>query len=236
MWASADPILGSYLDGKHNDGVYGSPNLALYSYVYQNPLKLADPDGNSPIDVAFLVVDVVKLGVAVSSGVGVGAAAADVGLSVLGVISPVPGVGQGIKAIRAAEHGVEAVRTVEKTAEGVNAVKKGEGTAEKVHVTYTKVDPKTGKTYSGRSSGYGRPEDIVAARDAKHHMNDKGYGPAQLDKASTSKDAIRGREQQLIDAHGGSQSTGGSSGNAINGISEANKNRDRYMDAASKEF
>ncbi len=29
-------------------------------------------------------------------------------------------------------------------------------------------------------------------------MNDKGFGPAALDKSSINKDAIRGREQQLI--------------------------------------
>ena len=37
-------------------------------------------------------------------------------------------------------------------------------------------------------------------------MNDKGFGPAALDKSSTNKDAIRGREQQLIDSNGGAKS------------------------------
>lgn len=67
-------------------------------------------------------------------------------------------------------------------------------------------------------------------------MNDKGFGPAVLDKSSTNKDAIRGREQQLIDSNGGAKSQGGTSGNAIRGIGLNNKNRDRYMNSATDEF
>ena len=70
----------------------------------------------------------------------------------------------------------------------------------------------------------------------KRGRNDKGFGPAQLDKSSANKDAIRGREQQLIDANGGAQSQGGTSGNAINGISDSNKKRKLYLDAADEEF
>lgn len=29
-------------------GVFASPNLALYSYTHQNPVKFVDPDGNEP--------------------------------------------------------------------------------------------------------------------------------------------------------------------------------------------
>lgn len=47
----------------------------------------------------------------------------------------------------------------------------------------------------------------------------KGYGPAVLDKFSENAIAIRGREPQLIDYYGGAQSVGGTSGNAMNGIS-----------------
>jgi hypothetical protein len=57
-----------------------------------------------------------------------------------------------------------------------------------------------------------------------------------LDKASQNLTAIRGREQQLIDFSGGAQSIGGTSGNAINGISDYNPLRSLYMSAATDEF
>ncbi len=110
---------------------------------------------------------------------------------------------------------------------------------EKTHVTYTKEHPETGEIYSGRSSGPSTmsPEEIVAKRDAGHHMNDKGFGPAKLDESSTNKSAIRGREQQLIEANGGAKSSGGTSGNAINGVAPNNPNKkDLYLDQAKKEF
>jgi len=90
--------------------------------------------------------------------------------------------------------------------------------------------------YSGRTSGTGTAEENVAARDVSHHMSEKGFGEAQVDQSSTNADAIRGREQQLIDVNGGAQSQGGTSGNAINGISETNPNRQQCMHAAEREF
>ena len=67
-------------------------------------------------------------------------------------------------------------------------------------------------------------------------MNKKGFGIAKLDKSSTNKDAIRGREQQNIKKHGGAKSQGGTSGNAINGISPKNKKKAKYIEEAKKEF
>jgi hypothetical protein len=67
-------------------------------------------------------------------------------------------------------------------------------------------------------------------------MNGKGFGNAELDKSSTNPDAIRGREQHLIHANGGAKSQGGTSGNAINGVSPRNPNKGRYDTAAAEQF
>jgi len=48
VWLSVDPPLidGTYMDGIHNGGVSNSSNLNGYSYCYQNPVVLLDPDGS----------------------------------------------------------------------------------------------------------------------------------------------------------------------------------------------
>ncbi|WP_294425637.1 hypothetical protein, partial [uncultured Treponema sp.] len=53
---------------------------------------------------------------------------------------------------------------------------------------------------------------------------------------SSNYQAIRGREQQLIDMNGGAKSMGGTSGNSINGISPNNPKYDIYMNSCNKEF
>ncbi len=54
VWQSGDPALAKYLPSRGRDrdqnlpgmgGVYTSPNIALYTYSHQNPLKYTDPDG-----------------------------------------------------------------------------------------------------------------------------------------------------------------------------------------------
>jgi hypothetical protein len=106
----------------------------------------------------------------------------------------------------------------------------------KTYQTYTKPNPQTGQTYSGRTSGTGTPEENVADRDSNHHMNEQGYGPATLDKSTSNSNAIRGREQQLIELNGGAQSQGGTSGNRINGVSPMNPNAELYEGEAAKEW
>lgn len=118
----------------------------------------------------------------------------------------------------------------------LSARRMGTKAAKKLYVTYTKTNKKTGEVYSGRTSGTGEPADILKNRDGSHHKNADGFGPAELDKVSENKDAIRGREQQLIEANGGAKSQRGNSGNAINGISDKNPKKEDYIDAANKEF
>lgn len=106
----------------------------------------------------------------------------------------------------------------------------------KTYQTYTKTNAKTGEVYSGRTSGTGTPLQNVARRDRGHQKNSEGFGEAGLDKSSSKPNAIRGREQQLIEYHGGARSQGGRSGNHLNGISGRNRRGKRYLAAASEEF
>ena len=112
----------------------------------------------------------------------------------------------------------------------------GMAAGQRTYQTYTKANPATGEVYAGRTSGFGTPKQNVLARDASHHKTDEGFRVAILDRSSSNPDAIRGREQQLIDLNGGAQRSGGTSGNAINAIALDNPKRDRYLDAATQEF
>ncbi len=102
--------------------------------------------------------------------------------------------------------------------------------------TYTKINSTTGEVYSSITSGIGKPRENIRNRDINHHMNNYGFGPAQLDKTSDNYYAIRGREQMLIKANGGAKSKGLTSGNRINGIGDNNKKKNLYLNEARKEF
>ena len=49
VWQSVDPIMNTYLNFQHNGGVLNNRNLASYSYTYQNPVMLIDPDGRQTV-------------------------------------------------------------------------------------------------------------------------------------------------------------------------------------------
>jgi RHS repeat-associated protein len=50
VWQSVDPMLETYLFGKRTGGVFFSANLSFYSYAYNNPVILIDPDGRAAVD------------------------------------------------------------------------------------------------------------------------------------------------------------------------------------------
>jgi hypothetical protein len=87
----------------------------------------------------------------------------------------------------------------------------------KTYQTYVKQHP-SGTKYAGHTSGYSTPASNVKKRDNSHHMNDKGYKPAQLDKTHSTKMEARTREQQLVKKFGGATRSGGTSGNTINAV------------------
>jgi hypothetical protein len=85
VWQSADPILGKYLTGEPNAGVYDPVNLALYSYTGNNPMIYVDPDGRMRWGDAFTSV----LGIASNAaGIAVGGALVTGGVALVGVPEP----------------------------------------------------------------------------------------------------------------------------------------------------
>ncbi|HEY2854904.1 MAG TPA: RHS repeat-associated core domain-containing protein [Gemmatimonadaceae bacterium] len=106
------------------------------------------------------------------------------------------------------------------------------------YVTYTRIGP-NGQVYSGRTSGLGDPQSIVNARARTHDPRLAEFGPPVVDQWATGLDgrsAIRGREQQLIDYHGGAQADQGSSANLIRGVRKDNPAGLLYWQLSNEQF
>ena len=234
-WMTPDPLSEKY---------YG---VSPYAFCNNNPVNFVDPDGEAfdiLWDIASIGMGVSNLIQNVKSGNISGAIEDGVGVLLDVAAAAVPFIPGGVGAVRAGAKAVgvidnvtDAARTSNTLEASATSVKTLTGASDsKIHVTYTKTNKTTGEVYSGRASGKGSPQDVVKKRDANHHKNSEGYGPAVLDKSSTNSDAIRGQEQYLIDANGGAKSQGGSSGNAINGISNTNPKKQIYEEARRNEF
>lgn len=86
-----------------------------YAYANNNPYGFVDPNGESPLDVGFFIVDTVSLGVAVYSGnpEAIASAGIDLAASAVGLASPIPGTGLAIKAARAADKVADVVKAAD---------------------------------------------------------------------------------------------------------------------------
>ncbi|MEJ1128409.1 RHS repeat-associated core domain-containing protein [Variovorax sp. CCNWLW225] len=114
----------------------------------------------------------------------------------------------------------------------------GRDKREKTYQTYTRWNPLTGQCYTGRTSGYGTPQENIRDRAyGQPLLNAEKFLPPVLDRSSSSYNAIRGREQQVMELNGGARSSGGDSRNMINGISPGNLAGPLiYIPSANREF
>jgi RHS repeat-associated protein len=62
VWQSPDPILDEYMDGKPNGGVFNPRNLHMFSYTYNNPVNLVDPNGEFTDELGAIVTGIVIIG------------------------------------------------------------------------------------------------------------------------------------------------------------------------------
>jgi RHS repeat-associated protein len=71
VWMSPDPVLSSYMGGAINGGVLNPINLGLYSYAWNNPVILRDPNGAWPSlsDVGNFAAGVADRGLGLAIGV-----------------------------------------------------------------------------------------------------------------------------------------------------------------------
>lgn len=139
----------------------------------------------------------------------------------------------------------------------------------RIYVTYTKLNKKTQRYYSGRTSMVidldkpirAQAEVAVIARDSNHHIdeskdpNDPAFLGAALDRfdvgvavdyenrfSDKAYFRIRGREQQLIDFHGGAQSDTRRTGapdrteNAVRAVARDHPLGRQFHDAATDKW
>lgn len=122
-----NPALGRFLSIDPKDGDPSDlHSLNRYAFANNNPYRFVDPDGHTPLDIAFLIADGIKLGVALYTGVNVTGAAVDFGMSAIGVFSPVPGGGEILKAVRTAEKVVDGAKKADRAIDSGRAIKAAE--------------------------------------------------------------------------------------------------------------
>jgi RHS repeat-associated protein len=218
-----DPVVGRFLSvDPHPVNTTTAWNFNRHAYANNSPYTFVDPDGRQSVCTGSRIAANCAPGGMFYHGPAL-ATAAGSGVSPRG-IGGVP---------------IPSPQLFQQAGEALNALAEKATKAEeqKVYVTYTLTSADGMRTYIGRTSGYGDPGDIMMRRYATHERKLLGYHSPRLDKSESGSigyRAIRGREQQLIDAHGGLGSP--SVGNFIRGVSTINPRGPEYHAVSSALF
>jgi RHS repeat-associated protein len=153
-------------------------SLNRYAYANNNPYRYVDPDGHSPLDIAFFAVDAVRLGMAIYDGGDVKGAAIDLAMSAVGVVSPAVGTGQVLKGVRAANVAVKEMKGAD------NALAAGEAAGRTVHHDSMRAARRAAEREAGMGKHGGR-EQLPDQKPHKHSQSPEGDPGIRTEVRST---------------------------------------------------